>query len=127
MKRNRKWKIPHPVLEWPTLCFSSYKNRKLKVKLWWVGAHERKKMAFFYTVCFVQRNFFVVLSQISYFYISKNITSCTFLLVFKIIESLQFILQIIYFLIIWRKTKVPIYLKNALVCKGTVTKIWELN
>ena len=26
---------------------SSYKNRKLKVKLWWAGARKRKKKAFF--------------------------------------------------------------------------------
>ena len=44
-KRNRKWKIPHTILEKRTLSFSSYKNGKLKVKLWW--AHERKKSAFF--------------------------------------------------------------------------------
>ena len=31
-KRNRKWEIPYTVLERRTLCFSSYKNRKLKVK-----------------------------------------------------------------------------------------------
>ena len=46
-KRNRKWKIPHTGLERRTMCFSSYKNRKLKVKLWWVWARERKKRAFF--------------------------------------------------------------------------------
>ena len=46
-KRNRKWKIPYTVLERRTLCFSSYKNRKLKVKLWWVEARERKMRAFF--------------------------------------------------------------------------------
>ena len=44
-KRNRKWKIPHTVLERQNLCFSSYKNRKLIVNLWWVGARERKKRA----------------------------------------------------------------------------------
>ena len=32
-ERNQKWKMPHTVLEIQTLCFSSYKNRKLKVKL----------------------------------------------------------------------------------------------
>ena len=32
-KRNQNWKIPHTVLETRTLCFSSYKNCKLKVKL----------------------------------------------------------------------------------------------
>ena len=30
-KRNRKWKIPHTVLERQTLC--SYENRKSKIKL----------------------------------------------------------------------------------------------
>ena len=47
MKQNLKWKIPHTVFERRILCFSSYKNRKSKVKLWWVGASERKKRAFF--------------------------------------------------------------------------------
>ena len=32
-KRNRKWKTLHTVLERRALCFSSYKNLKLKVKL----------------------------------------------------------------------------------------------
>ena len=31
MKRNRKWKIPHTLFERQTSCFSSYKNRELKV------------------------------------------------------------------------------------------------
>ena len=44
---NQNWKIRHTVLERRTMCFSSYKNRKLKVKLWWVGACERKKTTFF--------------------------------------------------------------------------------
>ena len=34
------------------------------------------------------------LSEYTYFYVSKNITSNTFLLVFKIVESLQCILNI---------------------------------
>ena len=46
-KRDRKWKISCAVLERRTLYFSSYKNRKLKVKLWWFGTRERKKIAFF--------------------------------------------------------------------------------
>ena len=50
-KWERKWKIPHAVLEGRTLCFSSYKNRKLKVKLWWVGACKRKKMALCEVYC----------------------------------------------------------------------------
>ena len=32
-KRIRKWKIPHTVLERQILCFSSHKNRKLRLKL----------------------------------------------------------------------------------------------
>ena len=75
-KRDRKWEIPHTVLKKQSLCFSSYKNRKLKVKLWWVGARERKKRAsflpFFYLFIYLfiylffdQRKFFniCVLSQ----------------------------------------------------------------
>ena len=37
-----------------TLCFTSYKNRKLKVKLWRVGACERKKEGIFRTIYFAQ-------------------------------------------------------------------------
>ena len=55
--------MPHTVLERQTLCFSSNKNRNLKVKLWWIGACERKKSAFFvmlilsegktFNICFI--------------------------------------------------------------------------
>ena len=39
-----KMKNPkHTLLERRTLCFSSYKNRKLKIKMRWVGARERNK------------------------------------------------------------------------------------
>ena len=48
-KRNEKWKIPHTLSERWTLRFSSYKNHVLEVKLWWVGARERKESAFFVT------------------------------------------------------------------------------
>ena len=52
-------------IENPTLCFSSYKNRKLKIKLWWVRARERKKRAFFVSFILSEGNFFniCVLSQ----------------------------------------------------------------
>ena len=59
MERNQKWKIPHTVLERQTLFFSAYKNRKFKVKLWWVGACERKKEGIFCNVYFAQRIFFL--------------------------------------------------------------------
>ena len=47
------------------LQLSSYKNRELKVKLWWVGAHERKKSVFFVTFILPEGNFLnpCVLSQ----------------------------------------------------------------
>ena len=59
-KRNRKTKIPQTVLKRRTLCFNSYKNRKLKVKLWWVGARERKKRAFFVPFILLEGNFFKI-------------------------------------------------------------------
>ena len=44
-RRNRKWNIPHIVFE---RCFRWYNNYcKVKVKLWWIAAHDRKKKAFF--------------------------------------------------------------------------------
>ena len=52
MKRNRKLKIPHKVLEGRTLCFSLYKNCKSKVKLCWVGAPKRRKEGIFCTFYF---------------------------------------------------------------------------
>ena len=57
--------INSQVLERWTLCFSSYKNRKLKVKLWWVGACKREKRAFFVPPIYSEGNFLniCVLSQ----------------------------------------------------------------
>ena len=90
-KTGSKWKILHTVLERPTLSFSSYTNRKLKLKLWWVGAHERKVRAFLYFFyrLFCPKEFFFfqhlcfismysvlnTLSKYTYFYISKNVIS----------------------------------------------------
>ena len=71
MKRNRKWKIPHTVLERWTLWFSSYKNRHYKIKLWWARARERKKEGIFCTFILPKRNFFniSVLSQRTVYWI----------------------------------------------------------
>ena len=55
-KRNRKWRIPRTDLERWNLRFSSYKNCKLKVKLWW--ARERKKKAFFVPFILSEMNLF---------------------------------------------------------------------
>ena len=101
-KRNRKWKIPQT--ERQTLCFNSYKNRKLKVKLWWAGARERKKRAFFVPFILSERNFFkiYVLSQYIVYWIhfqdillhiKKTLLQMLLLLVFKIVKSLLCILK----------------------------------
>ena len=105
MKWIRKWKIPHTVLERRILSFSSYKNHKLKVKLWWAGAHERKMRAFFVLFVLSEENFFkiCVLSQCIVYWIhfwnkhtftyQKTLLHTLLLLVFKIVKSLQNILR----------------------------------
>ena len=94
------------VLERRILCFSSYKNRRLKLKLGWVGTRERKKQAFFVLFILTKKTFFFnicvilmygvfnTLSKCTYFSITKNITSYTFLLDFKIVERFQSILKV---------------------------------
>ena len=76
-----KMENPTHSLERRTLCFSSYKNRTLKVKLWWVGARERKKMAFFVLFILCKGNFFniCVLSQCVVYWIHfQNIHTFTY-------------------------------------------------
>ena len=73
MRRNRKWKIPHTVLERWTMRFSSYRNCELKVKVWWVGARERKnrifcnvyllRIIFFFNFFFI--SMYIVLNKLS--------------------------------------------------------------
>ena len=67
--------ILRQILERRTLCFSSYKNRKLKlkVKLWWVGARERKKTAFFVPFILFDGHFLTFV-----FYLSLQCTENTF-------------------------------------------------
>ena len=48
MKQNRKWKIPHTVLERRTLRFSSYKNRKLKLNCYELELAKEKRGHFLY-------------------------------------------------------------------------------
>ena len=64
-KNETEWKIENPttLLKRRILCFSSYENRGLKIKLWWV--HERKKITFFVTFILSEGDFFniCVLSQ----------------------------------------------------------------
>ena len=104
-KQNRKWKTPHTVLESRTLCFSSYKNQKLKVKLWWVGARKRKKGTFFVPFILSEENVFNIclLSQCIVYWIhfqnihtsrfQKTLPHTLLVLAFKIVESLQCILK----------------------------------
>ena len=96
-------------------CFISYKNHKIKVKLWWVGACESKKKEFSEPFILSEGNFFNICVFFrcivywihfqnnihAYFYKSKNINSCTFLLVFIIVESLQCILKRLRFSYFW--------------------------
>ena len=80
-KRNWKWKNPYIALERRTLCFSSYKNYKLKVKLWWVGASKRKKRVFFVWFILSEGIFFniCVLSQCIVYWIRfQNIHTFTY-------------------------------------------------
>ena len=103
--KHGKPHIPHKVLERQTLCFSSHKNLKLKVRLWWVGAELRKEKRrhSFVLLILSERSFFniCILSQCivhwihlyAYFYISKNVSLYTFLLVFEIAKSLWCILK----------------------------------
>ena len=86
------------------MCFSSYKNCKLKVKLWWVGAREIKR-GYFCTVYFLSgKPFFNVFhlnmpsSQCFIWHCHHHHTiedqiTYTFLLVFKIVECLQYVLK----------------------------------
>ena len=85
----------HTLRERRTLCFSSYNNCKLKVKLWWARAQERKKSTFVWRV--ILSLMYSILNKISkyiLFYISQNhFTSYTFLLLFKIVDSLRCIFK----------------------------------
>ena len=108
MKRNQKWKIPHTDLERRTLCSSTYKNRKLKLKLWWDAARKRKRRAFFVPLILSKGNFLNIcvlsqyivhwihiLSEYTYFDISKDISSYAFLLVLKLVEIFQLLLKVL--------------------------------
>ena len=96
--KNEKESNVDLVLEKWTLCFSSYKNCKWKVKLWWFRAYKRKKSAFFVMFYLSQCNIFsiCVLSQCIMSWVNfQNIYTFTyqkhylntFLFVFKIIQT----------------------------------------
>ena len=69
---------------------------KFKVKLWWVGARERNKRAFFvlFIMCFISMyRVLNTLPEYTCFYIPRNLAPYFFWFVFKIVESLQCILK----------------------------------
>ena len=100
-RRNWKLKIPHTVLERPPLCFSSYKNHKLKVKIWGVWAHAKKKKKFFlpfilskgnvFDICVLSRCivYWIHFQNIHTFTYQKTLLHTPFCLFFKIVENLQ--------------------------------------
>ena len=92
-KQNWKWEIPHTFLERRSLCFSSYKNCKLKVKLLWVRARERKKKAIFVSL---------ILSKGIFTY-QTSLPHTRLWLAFKIVECLWCILN-------YKKPKVEVQL-----------------
>ena len=76
-KNETEWKISHTIFERQILYFSSYKNHKLKVKLWWIGVPERKMSAFFvpfilftvyYLLCFISIYSVNTLSEFFFFF-----------------------------------------------------------
>ena len=100
MKRYRQWKIQRAVLERRTFCFSSYKNHKLKIKLWWDGACKRSKRVFSVWFILFERNLFniCVLSQYIVYWMHfqnihtlleniQNITSYTLYLFIKLSKA----------------------------------------
>ena len=68
-KNQKESKIPHTVLERRTLCFSSYKNRKLKVKLSWVGPREKSKRTSFAPFILSKGNFLTFVFYLDVWYI----------------------------------------------------------
>ena len=130
-KRNRKWKIPYTVLERRNLCFSSYKSRKLKEKLWWIGARKGKKKAFFVPFILSEETFlnicvlcqciaqWIHFQDIHTFTYQKTLLNTLLLLLFKVVESLQMAFrpfELEFFLVVhpyW-----PVFCDKLLVPQG---------
>ena len=105
-KRNWEWKIPHTIFERGTLCFSSYNNRQLQLKLF---AKEKRGPSLYHLFCpkelffYICVSFFLFISQcMVYWILFQNVHTFTYqkillhtplLLVFKFVKSLQCILN----------------------------------
>ena len=100
-RRYQKWKISCTVSQRWTMRSLSYKNCKLKVKLWWVGTCERWKsthfvifilfIGIFFKICVLfQCIIYWIKFQNKYtFTYQKTFLHTILLLVFKTVESLQ--------------------------------------
>ena len=93
-KLNRKWKIPHILLERRNLCFSSYKNLELKVKLWWVGAGERGKSAFLVTFIFLY--YFFALCTVYWVHFLCLSGNCMFTTLFRLLTITTYCLSFLF-------------------------------
>ena len=114
-KMDSKMENPTYSFREMNLCFSSYKNCELKIKLWWVGACERKKSVFFVMFILSKGNIFnicvlspcivyrITFENIYTFTYQKTLLHTLLLLFFKIVESLQCILK---------------YKRNSKVCES---------
>ena len=80
-------------MENPTHSFREL-NLVIQLKTVMSWSSQKKKEGIFCTVYFVRRNFFnTSVSEYTYFYKSKNITSYTFLFAFEMVKRLQCILK----------------------------------
>ena len=66
-KRNWEWKIPHTIFERGTLCFSSYNNRQLQLKLF---AKEKRGPSLYHLFCPKELFFYTC---VSFFYLYLNV------------------------------------------------------
>ena len=124
-KNKTKSKLENPTYslrEEKTFCFSSYKNRKLKVKLWWEGI--------FCTVYFVRKRSFTifVLSQCILYWIHlQNIHTFTYQkTLFHTLFSL-FLKLLEAFIVSWKSNSVKCcFLMSHCYQKYFVLSLFEL-
>ena len=135
------------------MWFSSYQNYELKIKLWGVGARERKKRTFFVTFIFPESKFFsiCVLSQCIVYLINfqnaytftyqKKLLHTLFCLLLKSLKAFSVLLNIFqkvfviciifcYLKLFLYKEKVLFFLCNERIIKRkgrkTFQKFWVI-
>ena len=109
MRQNRKWKIPHSYVE--------MNHVKLKAKLWWVGARERKKSAFFVkflSQCIVYWTNFKNIYSKNKKHIEKHFEQFCCLLL-KSLKVFSAFLKMNYF---WTWLEVPPFVRGEEGCQG---------